>query len=342
MSAVFSVACPNHVSGAMVVSKISQLINVTGPLLVFGGPYSNFEATKTVLDEAQRLQIPSDHVVCTGDLVAYCGSPVATIELVRKSKIHVVMGNCDEQLSVGAGDCGCGFPQGSACEQLSSAWFAHANAETGSNWLGSLPRRINLDFGGIRLAVIHGSVSAINTFVYATSPIDLKRRELGLADTDGVIGGHCGLPFTEVVDGRLWHNPGVIGMPANDGTPRVWFSLISPHLSVLKIEHRALAYNHAAAARAMQEAGLPQDYGIALATGVWPSCDMLPALEATLQGARLEAGTVEWKPIKPDRTSKTRQSKVATALLWPNILDREPGLAMQPRPTSSERLRVAK
>ena len=37
---------------------------------------------------------------------------------------------------------------------------------------------------------------------------------------DGVIGGHCGLPFTKVVGDRLWHNPGAIGMPANDGTPR--------------------------------------------------------------------------------------------------------------------------
>jgi predicted phosphodiesterase len=305
------------------VPDSTQLINVTGPLLVFGGPYSNLEATKAMLDEARQLKIPHDHIVCTGDLVAYCGSPVATIELVRESKIHVVMGNCDEQLSVGAGDCGCGFPQGSACEKLSSAWFAHADAETGASarrWLGGLPRRIDLEIGGIHLAVTHGSLSAINTFVYATTPTDIKRRELALAGCDGVIGGHCGLPFTEVIDGRLWHNPGVIGMPANDGTPRVWFSLISAHAGGLRIEHRALAYDHAGAARAMQSAGLPPDYSIALATGVWPSSDVLPAHEAGLQGTPLEQGTVEWTPWTTDRTSKTRKPKEAIALLWPDTL----------------------
>ena len=37
---------------------------------------------------------------------------------------------------------------------------------------------------------------------------------------DAIIGGHSGLPFTQTLGSRLWHNPGAIGMPANDGTPR--------------------------------------------------------------------------------------------------------------------------
>src|SRR5262249_46662168 len=80
---------------------------IDGPALIFGGPYSNLQATTAVLDAAARLGIPSSRVICTGDLVAYCGDPAAAIELVRAAGIHVVMGNCDEQLAVGAKDCGC-------------------------------------------------------------------------------------------------------------------------------------------------------------------------------------------------------------------------------------------
>ena len=82
------------------------------PLLLFGGPYSNLEATRAVLAEAERRQIPPERIVCTGDVVAYAADAKATVDLVRESGIRVVMGNCEEALSVGAADCGCGFAPG--------------------------------------------------------------------------------------------------------------------------------------------------------------------------------------------------------------------------------------
>jgi hypothetical protein len=33
------------------------LINLTGPVLIFGGPYSNVEATAAVLDEGPRNRV---------------------------------------------------------------------------------------------------------------------------------------------------------------------------------------------------------------------------------------------------------------------------------------------
>jgi predicted phosphodiesterase len=181
--------------------------------------------------EAKRLGIAREQTICTGDLTAYCGDPAATIDLIRASGIAVVMGNCDEQLALGAGDCACGFTPGSACEQLSSSWFSYASTQVGVDarcWLAQLPRRIDLEFDGCLLTVVHGGVEKINQFVFASSSALIKQRNLQLAGCDGVIAGHCGLPFTQVVDGRLWHNAGVVGMPANDGTPRGWFSLITP------------------------------------------------------------------------------------------------------------------
>lgn len=85
------------------------LINLTGPVLIFGGPYSNVEATAAVLDEARRRGIPPGNIVCTGDLAAYCADPQAVINLVRESGIRLVMGNCEESLATEAAGCGCGF-----------------------------------------------------------------------------------------------------------------------------------------------------------------------------------------------------------------------------------------
>ena len=294
-------------------------VGIDGPALVFGGPYGNLQATAAVLEAAERLGIPPARVICTGDLVAYCGDPVATIDLVQRAGIHVVAGNCDEQLALGAQDCGCGFPSDGLCERLSVAWFNYADGQVGEDarsWLATLPRRLDLVIGSLRLAVVHGSVSRINQFVFASTTAAVKRRELDLADADGVIAGHCGLPFSQTVDGRLWHNAGVVGMPAHDGTPRAWYSLLVPIDGGLRIEHCALAYDHAAAAAAMTRAGLPPDYCDALVTGMWPSCDVLPYREIRESGVTIEPGSFAWTP--PDCSTPRRRGRAAAFRhLWP-------------------------
>jgi arsenite methyltransferase len=301
----------------------TPLLECDKPVLIFGGPYSNLQATEAVLAQARRLKIKKSRIICTGDLAAYCGDAVATIDLVRESGIHVVMGNCDEQLASGAGDCGCGFPSDSLCEQLSSAWFTHANSVVRPDqrsWLAALPRRIDLHIGGHRLAVVHGSVGVMNRFVFATTPPAFKRQEIELSGCDGVIAGHCGLPFSEIVGGRLWHNAGVVGMPANDGTPRAWFSVLTPRKSGLKIEHLAVAYDQAAAATAMYKSGLPSEYRVALATGIWPSCDVLPERETQEQGVPLTAGVVSWRPEKSGGKASGKPIGPENVVLWPQIL----------------------
>src|ERR1700737_1571413 len=141
------------------------LLHVDGPLMVFGGPYRNLEATRAVLDEAKRLSISTDRIICTGAVGAYGADAAATVDLVRDRVGHVVMGNCEESLAAGSDDCGCGFPTGSSCERLSAAWFAHASRDvnnTARAWMANLPRRINLEIGAWRLGVSPGGGDLIN------------------------------------------------------------------------------------------------------------------------------------------------------------------------------------
>jgi predicted phosphodiesterase len=278
------------------MDDLPQVTKMTGPLLVFGGPYSNLEATKAILAEARRRTIPPKNIVCTGDLAAYCADPQAVIDLVRSAQIHVVMGNCEESLAAQAADCGCGFADDSACAALSNEWypFADRNVDVESRiWMGSLPRLIDIEINGRRLAAVHGSVTSINRFVFASSDPVIEQ-ELAASGCDGVVAGHCGLPFTRVIGGRLWHNAGVIGIPANDGTPRAWFSVLAPTGDGIVIEHHALEYDFSSAAAKMREHGLPEGYATALETGLWPSCDILPAEELKARGQPIEPGSVFW------------------------------------------------
>ena len=295
-------------------------LHVDGPLMVFGGPYSNLEATQAVLDEAARLSISTNRIICTGDVVAYGADAAATVDLVRDRVGHVVMGNCEESLAAGSDDCGCGFPTGSSCERLSAAWFAHASRElnTGARaWMANLPRRINLEIGGCRLAVIHGGVDVINRFIFSSTATAIKFREVKKIGVDGIIGGHCGLPFTQAINGHLWHNAGAIGMPSNDGTPRVWFSLLSVEADRIVIEHRPLDYDYGTAAAKIRNARLPEEYAASLETGLWPTCDVLPLKEIHERGVALEPGSAFWSRLPQLEGTFLRKRSLICTQLWP-------------------------
>jgi len=272
------------------------------PLLVFGGPYSNLQATQALLEAAHGLDIQPGRIVCTGDVVAYCADAQPTIAAVRAAGVRVVMGNCEESLGLGLDDCGCGFSEDSACDVLSRQWYAHAERSLSTDdkaWMAALPRRIDVTVGRVHLAVIHGGVTHISRYVFASSPAAEKRAEmnaLGSDSLDGVIGGHCGMAFTDIVDGKLWHNPGAIGMPANDGTPRTWYSLLTPAADGVEIRIRPLDYDHPTAAARMRAEGLPEPYARTLTCGLWPNMDILPEAERRRCGHHLEPETALFSP----------------------------------------------
>lgn len=279
-------------------ARAAATILVTdAPVIVFGGSYGNLQATQALLAAAARLGVPPESVVCTGDTIAYCADPGATVALLREAGVHVVMGNCEESLGWRLEDCGCGFDEGSACDRASVEWFRYTDREISESdrvWMRSLPRRLDVLIGGRRLAVVHGAVDRINTFVFASAAEGELRRQIALAGCDGVIGGHCGLPFTRIVSGALWHNAGAVGMPANDGTPRTWFSMIEPRPNGLRLRHLPLDYDWRAAAARMRAAGLPEGYAAALETGLWPSCDVLPQPELARRGHPIAAAETAW------------------------------------------------
>jgi hypothetical protein len=83
-------------------------------------------------------------------------------------------------------------------------------------------------------------------------------------------------------------------MPADDGTPRIWFAVLTPGDWGLGVEILPLNYDHAAAAAAMRAAGLPAGYAAALGSGIWPSCDVLPAAEQARRGHALLPAGLAW------------------------------------------------
>ena len=272
----------------------ARVVTCEPPLLVFGGPYSNLRALTALRERAHTLGVAPANVICTGDVVAYCAEPEETTQAMRDWGCHVVAGNCEEQLAQAAEDCACGFAPGSACDVLAKGWYPFANARlspASRAWMAALPKALTFDLGGTRFRVIHGGVDAINRFVFA-SERETIAEELARGDADVIIAGHCGIPFARNIGQRVWFNPGVIGMPANDGTSDVWYGLVHVEQGDLVLSTHRLAYDHIGAAAALRRSGHADGYARTLITGVWPSLDILPAAERAATGRRLAPRTL--------------------------------------------------
>lgn len=259
----------------MIVSDFGSL---QGPIVLWGGALGNRAALAALEREADRCG--AGHVISTGDLAGYCAQGADCVAQIRSLGWPVIAGNVERNLAAGAMDCGCGFKDGSACDLLSNAWWAHADrtiAAADREWMADLPDIAVFSASGRRYAVIHGGFTDIARFIWPTTPDKVLREEITAIESaagpiDGVIAGHSGLAFNRKIDGRHWINIGAIGLPPNDGAPGGTFATLSKgNLAV----HR-LDYDPSTTIKAMQEAGLTQGYDRALTTGLWPSQDILP------------------------------------------------------------------
>ena len=263
----------------MIVKDLGVL---DGPVLVFGGIYSNLQAFEAMLAEAARLGIAADHMVCTGDLVAYCADGAQVIVRMRELNIPTIKGNCEEQLAQDGEDCGCGFDEGSVCSMLSRGWYANAKAtipKADKDWMGALPDRIVFEHMGLRYGVIHGAVSDISQFIWPVTDVSEIRREISMLSSEvgsvgGVLAGHSGVPMQAKADDVLWTNSGSIGMPANNGSQSTSYVILDDN----GVNFRSLTYDVQAAYDAMEAVGLNQGYHDSLISGYWPSQDTLPEI----------------------------------------------------------------
>ena len=277
------------------MTETTPQLRLRDKVLVFGGSHGNLQATRRLLEEAAKLRVAPNHIICSGDAVAYCAAPQASVDLLREARVFAIMGNREESLA--AEDCDCGFDERSLCGLLSRQWYDYCRKRldrAAKDWMAGLPRQALLEIGGRRLLLVQGAPGAVSRFVFASTPWSEKAAAIAAADVDGIIGGHAGLPFAPLAEDRLWLNSGALGMPANDGTPRGWFALLEAAPKGLTITLQALAYDHEAAAAEMAKRGLRTGYADCLTTGLWPSLDVLPREERSASGQALKEQRLFW------------------------------------------------
>lgn len=270
------------------------------PLLVFGGVYSNLQALEALKAAADAHSIPASQIICTGDIAGYCAQPEECFNLVRSWGIHTIAGNVEVQLRDDEEDCGCDFRDGSRCDVFSRQWFPYTRAAISSatrDWLQSVPLHLAFEWQNLRFVVVHGSLQGISDYVFKSTSWNKKAETLDAANAQVVLAGHAGLPFFDSTANSCWLNPGVIGMPANNGQPSVWYALLQPTANGFQAEFKQLAYDYHTASKLMEEQNLPCEYATTLRTGIWDNCEILPPAETAQQGQPIAIRSVDFLPI---------------------------------------------
>ncbi len=250
-------------------------------IALIGGIYSNYHALVATLDDIGRRS--PDATWFLGDLGAFGPHPDRVPELLIERGIPGIQGNYEESLSSGATDCNCGYtdPRDNEYAQLSYDYTAANTSDDLKRWMGTLPKNIRFDAGGLRVLLSHGSPRKINEFLWrSTSPDAFLHRLCDEHQADVIVCTHSGLHWhKELTPRRHVINAGVIGRPANDGRTNVWYTMLTIG-SIVSVEFVPIEYDHAALAREMRSEHLPDEFIETIETGWWTTClEVLPPKE---------------------------------------------------------------
>lgn len=258
-------------------------------IAVFGGVYNNHRALEALIEDAGRRG--AEAIFCLGDLGGFGPHPYRVFPLLAGSGVRVVQGNYDHSIGHDLDDCACGYtdPRDNHFARVSYDYTRLNTPQEWKPWLRSLPPRRRLALGGLRVLLCHGSPRRTNEFLWdSTTSTHFLHRFATNFGADVIVASHTGLPWTRFLEGGpgppgWWVNAGVIGRPANDGSPSVRYALLGAEAGVLQVELLRLDYDHEGLAREMESEGIPSEFVETIRTGWWTTClEVLPQKERRL------------------------------------------------------------
>lgn len=204
-----------------------------------------------------------------GDLVGYSAFPNEVIARLRERGIAGIAGNYDSTVATDYKHCGCKSetPRQEELAHISYEFTRRTVTPANKRWLAGLPFSLDLrplggHTAGPRLVLVHGTPT-LNTLYWTEDRPDdfcLKMAAVvGLKSGDAIAFGHTHKPWHRVVEGIHFINTGSVGRP-KDGDARAGYVLVELGEGEGRVTHVRVAYDVEGATRAVQAAGLPEDF----------------------------------------------------------------------------------
>lgn len=219
-------------------------------IAVVSDVHGNLEALDAVLDDIARQGVEA--TVALGDFLSGPSDPVGVADRLIELKLPSVRGNHDRYIT-----------DGREKDWHIDALVRSLLDEPQHQWLAAVPATLLLE-GDVFLC--HGTPRDDNTSFMDTMvgtiptmhPRDYIEAEAAGFDHEVLLCGHTHVPRSlRLGDGRLVVNPGSVGLPMEIGSPDARYAIIERRRAGWNTELRAVAYDHAAAARQALDKGYP-------------------------------------------------------------------------------------
>jgi putative phosphoesterase len=214
-------------------------------IAVLSDIHGNVLALEAVLADLEQ-QGGADHIIVTGDIVAYGPTPNEVFAILRGlPHAQFLLGNTDRYLLEKT------YPSTGGDEWkdkllLSFRWTAEHMEARALHFLGSLPLSLTIRQGNWRLLAVHGSPrSDEEGITAATGDGDFDTMGVDPAAVDLLVCGHTHVPLDRTIKGVRVVNVGSVGLPF-DGDPRPCYALVSVtrgEQTSLEVVLRRVAYD---------------------------------------------------------------------------------------------------
>jgi len=241
--------------------------------------HANLPALNAVIAHIAE-HAPATPIYHLGDLVGYAPWPNEVVTSLLDWGITGVAGNYDSTVAMAYKHCGCKYedPQQEALSRLSYAWTLENTTAATKRLLGALPFRIDLrplggHGSGPMVVLLHGNQILNTVYVYEDRPDNFLVKmgaALGARAGDIVCFGHTHKPWHRTVHGVHYVNTGSVGRP-KDGDPRAGYVVLDVREDgEASVRFERVVYDVEAAARAILDSELPDEFAEYLRTGGRP------------------------------------------------------------------------
>ena len=255
-------------------------------IALFSDIHANLPALNAFFNDVD-IRKP-DAIYCLGDLVGYNIWPNEVVNEIRKRKIPTIAGNYDFGIGRMSNECGCAYKTDHEKENgnVSISYTNSIMKNDERSYLRTLPAHIKVEFqlndDKLNLLLVHGSPRKINEYLFEDREEKSMLRIMEQADADIMCFGHTHKPYHRILnslaDGqnhfRHAINIGSVGKP-KDGNPQGGYVMltINENSSVLTKESVAVEfirfnYDVEAAAKAVEQSPLPNEYAASLRNGI--------------------------------------------------------------------------
>ncbi len=221
--------------------------------------HGNLDALNSVLDDIQKERCAK--IFCLGDIYMAGPEPQKTLDKIHafmKSKdFYIIQGNTDKMLSVFSFDTYNQILETSAV--MASAYLADSKllSDNDKEFLKKLPEKMELEFFGIKILLVHGSPRKNNENIYPDMPLSDIEKMIQGTTADIIFCGHTHTPCGyQTNTNQTVVNVGSIGRPFTSNPESCYAIMtINESDSTFKIEHKFVKYDKESASKKVHERG---------------------------------------------------------------------------------------